>query len=306
MTTPVNVGDDNLAHQIMEAMDSIRAQVWHDPAVQPHWRDRLTDTAGLRAQQQHLAQFVRPVRGVGRKISDENWDTRLAEIFDDADYDFLCWQRELEFQRQWIIAASSARALGHVDFSRRLARVYRLLYGGDLSFEPVDDPLVMKPHTVFAVARRLQLSIYNWPINYLEWDRIDMQDFDVTSERISDRQRHIYSTLEKLDLVDNPCRSEIGRQLDAAYRASAFRDTLNETDRVWLDRITSALDAPDVSLASALMRLYAHLFGTVYIVGGLFLDQPPLGNGHVPDDPTEQQAKRCLLECNRLRAAWIN
>lgn len=51
MTTPIKVDDDNHALQIMDAMDSIRARVWHDHNVQPHWRDRLTDTAGLRARQ---------------------------------------------------------------------------------------------------------------------------------------------------------------------------------------------------------------------------------------------------------------
>ena len=33
MTTQINVGDENLAHQIVDAMDAIRAEVWQDHNV---------------------------------------------------------------------------------------------------------------------------------------------------------------------------------------------------------------------------------------------------------------------------------
>ena len=54
------------------------------------------------------------------------------------------------------------------------------------------------------------------------------------------------------------------------------------------------------------MRLYSHMFGTVYLIEGEFLDRPTCGEVHVPDNPTPQEAKRCLFECNRLRAIWVD
>ena len=65
------------------------------------------------------------------------------------------------------------------------------------------------------------------------------------------------------------------------------------------------MDAPNLQLASALMRYYGHFFGIIYLFQGLRIDRPPLGSGHVPDDPTAEEAKRCQLECNRLRAALV-
>ena len=53
------------------------------------------------------------------------------------------------------------------------------------------------------------------------------------------------------------------------------------------------------------MRLYSHMFGTVYLIEGEFLDWPTCGECHVPDAPTPHEAKRCLFECNRLMASWI-
>jgi hypothetical protein len=40
-------------------------------------------------------------------------------------------------------------------------------------------------------------------------------------------------------------------------------------------------------------------------VNGERLDAPSCGLGHVPDNPTEQQAKDALLEANPLRAEWV-
>jgi hypothetical protein len=294
-----NNSDDNLAQQVMAEMDGLRAEVWHDYNVLAHWRDRLTDTAGIQAQQQHLATFIREFQRQHCAEAD------LAEIFADAADDLICWQRELEFQRQWVIAASSAHALGKVNFARRLAHEYRLLYGGDLNYEPIDDPLVFQPRTAFAVARKLQRWIWDWSLRYVEWDDQDCLDAEPWLEIIHDRKETICHVLDRRGLLDAPCRTEIGKRLDAAYQACGFRHTSLALQYAWLRRIAAALDRPNLRLASALMRLYSHIFGVVYLIGGHFLDCPTYGAGHVPDAPTEQQVKNCLIDCNRLRVAWV-
>ena len=73
----------------------------------------------------------------------------------------------------------------------------------------------------------------------------------------------------------------------------------------WLWRISAALNDGNLRLAAALVRLYAHIFGVSYMMEGLYLDWPSCGSGHVPDAPTEHEAKCCLINCNPLRAAWV-
>jgi hypothetical protein len=299
---------NSIADQVLETMDGIRNKVWHDPRVQPHWRNRLTSTAGLRVQQQRLAKLVDELRQACRVDADacvSAGDISAPKILAEAVDNLILWQRELEFQRQWIIVASSAQALGHVDLARRLARVYRLLYGGNLRFEPIADPLALKANTVFGIARILWRWIWDCPIRYQEWDPGYMQFFDVASERIDWQQTEIRRALRKRGLLENPLGSSFGRRLYAAYEALSFESLLYSVDELWLWRIFAAFDEGNLTLACALMRLYGHMFGTVYLIEGEFLDRPTLGEGHVPDAPTPQEAKRCLFECNRLRALWV-
>jgi hypothetical protein len=308
------MNDENLAHQIMDAMDGIRAYVWYDHNVLPHWRDRLTDTAGLRAQQQQWTKFIHEfqrqncIDAAANELGDK---AALGAIFADAAKDMINCQHELEFQRQWIIAASSvaassAHTRGQTVLASRLAYVYRLMYGGDLHYEPVPNPVAFRADTVANVARQLDLLVYDHELTYHEWHDSDMQWFSIRDEDVRDQQKQIYRALQRRDLLDNPCQSEIGRRLDAAYRASMFRDTLNAFDEKWVCSILGALDSANVALASRLMRLYSHMFGMVLRIEGHSLNWPAFGVGHVPESPSEQQVKRCLFECNRLRAAWIS
>ena len=109
-----------LPQKIREAMDGLRRDVWCDDdadgPLTPRWSERLQGADGLKAEQANLeeAKAAYP-------------PTALQER---KDIDF--WISELEFQRLWILAASQAGATGQEDLAGRLARVYRLLYGGEL------------------------------------------------------------------------------------------------------------------------------------------------------------------------------
>jgi hypothetical protein len=300
----MKINDDNLAHQVMAEMDAIRAEVW---------RDRLVDAAGLEAQKAHLeelkAEFQQAAKeppsfpggrcrgfheagyGDGRRERiefreyDSKFQGRWISIFESATHDIEFWQQELGFQRFWMDSALWASSNGHIMLAKRLKHTYRLFYGAP--------PII-------------RARVFGHPVTepeLLDWS--SAQGAECVLDNIKDRQALIYHTLEALHLLDNPYESEIGRRLDSAYQAASFKRRFYEVDHFWGCRIFDALGDGKVCLAAALMRLYGHFFGTVYLFQGQRIDRPSYGAGHVPDFPTAAQAKSCLFDCNRLREAWI-
>jgi hypothetical protein len=73
----------------------------------------------------------------------------------------------------------------------------------------------------------------------------------------------------------------------------AFKRRFYVMDSRWASRIfDEAWESHNLPLASALMRLYSHYRGVVYTFCGYRLDRRHWSpNLHIPDDPTEEQAK---------------
>lgn len=318
MTTPISVSDDNLAYQIMEAMDGLRTEVWHDPAAQPHWHDRLVDADGLEAQKAHLEElkwkFQQAVESPPEFLGLEDIHCVQVDcqacwvcIFESAIHDLDFWKQELDYQILWMDATFWASRNGHTVLAKRLGHAYRLFYGARPILNQIASFFVPSGRTVRAVANEIRARAFDCPNTEPEHQKWHLaQGAEFALDNIKDRQARIGDALEALGLLDDPVVSEIRRLLHCAYEAASIMRCSYELDDVWCTRIFAALDDGNVSLAAALMRYYGSFFGTVYLFQGLRIDRPPLGFGHVPDDPTAEEAKACLLECNRLRAAWID
>lgn len=138
------MNDDSLAHQIMDAIDGIRAEVWHN---------RLVDADGLEAQIAHLKEmkleFQQAVKfpqrcragggircnevdcGDGTPDRIEFWQqqdskarTRWVSMFEEAIHDIDFWKQELDLQRLWMDAVFWASHNGHPLLAKRLGHAY--------------------------------------------------------------------------------------------------------------------------------------------------------------------------------------
>jgi hypothetical protein len=326
--------DDDLAHQVAVTVDDIRKRVWPNENDQPHWRERLVNAAGLSAQEAHLEKvradfqqaakepptfaggrcpgFHRVGRGDGRWERIEVWEdeskyqSRWAAIFESAVHDIDFWRAELRFQRMWMDGTLWASRNSYTQLARELRQAYRLFYGAEPILDHTDLSLTPSGQTVGAVADEFRAKAWGGPTaepECLDWGHA--QDAECRLDNIKDRQHRIWYALEVCDLLEHPFVNEIRRRLEPAYQAVSFKRNFYESDALWSCRIFDALKAYNVGLAAELMRYYGCFYGTVYAFRGHRIDQPSRGSGHVPDDPTEEQAKACLLDANPLLAELI-
>jgi hypothetical protein len=124
---------------------------------------------------------------------------------------------------------------------------------------------------------------------------------------LADRMADIHSAGQWCNLLNDPSRSRLGKQLLNAQRAVAFERHCYEMDFFWTSRIFQEVrKSHNISLASTLMRLYGHVFGPVYDWQGYRLDRPRWPSDlHIPDEPSEEEAKLCLELANPIMCATV-
>ena len=287
----MSVNSDNLPRQIEAAMDAIRAEVWYDDTVQPHWRGRLVDRQTLTAELTRVANMTQEFEQV-------SWPRRIGLALGEM----KLWQAELQFQRLWLDAASWARCHCHVPLEKRLGRVYRLFYG-DVPILSDDWAFVPSGRTVNAVANQIRRIAYKHPhIN--EPKLLDYVESAGANLAIIQNDEPYGAIEAALQNHDRPS-GHLLRLLEFAFEAVLFSRRAYELDMHWSCSIFGVLDAPNLNLAAALNRLHGHYYGWVFGVNGERLDRPRLGSGHVPENPTETQVKEALFDANPLRAEWV-
>jgi hypothetical protein len=284
------VDNDTMSRQIEIAMDAIRAEVWHDDTIQPNWQDRLIGQQSTDAMLKLLAH--------GKDVIEQSgWHPDIAIATEDIDE----WAADLWFHRYWLSAVCWSQHCGHRQLAWRLGRVYRLLFGG----EPIlcdDWVFVPSGRTVVGVANEIVALAFG-PSSARRPRVLDYKDSGGAVAAIEQSE----ATEQVIrDALEEPWGVYVDTDmLELALEAVLFSRQVWEAELYWSDYIFGALDNSNQRLAAALTQLHGFNFGWVYSVNGERVDQLRHGSGHVPDNPTEQQAKAALIEANPLRVEWV-